>query len=166
MWWWNSGAKDDIQKKKEAYKEMTKNHTEETKNEYRRLKKAAEKAIARAMKEEAVRKINELGRNPNNVFKLDRKVKIDSTDVVGGRCMQESDGILYLIEKDRAKLWKAHMSTIMNDENEWDQIAVADTVEGQTAKVMREKIMEAFKYLKIGKAPGPTEVYTEIILVS
>ena len=23
MWWWNSGAKDEIQKKQEAYKEMT-----------------------------------------------------------------------------------------------------------------------------------------------
>ena len=23
MWWWNSGAKDEIKKKKEAYKEMT-----------------------------------------------------------------------------------------------------------------------------------------------
>ena len=54
MWWWNSGAKDEIQKKKEAYKEMTKNPTEETQNEYSRLKKA----VARAMKE-AVIKINE-----------------------------------------------------------------------------------------------------------
>ena len=57
-----------------------KNPTEETKNEYWRLKKAVKKAVARAMKEEAVRKINEIGRNPNNVFRLvtkneDRKHK-------------------------------------------------------------------------------------------
>ena len=58
MWWWNSGVKDDIQKKKEAYIQMTRNPTE--KNEYRRLKKAANKAVAIAMKEEAVRKINVL----------------------------------------------------------------------------------------------------------
>ena len=78
MWWWNSGVKDEIQKKKEAYKEMTNNPTEETQNEYMRLKKAAKKAVARATKEEVVRKINELGRNPNNVFRLDTKVKIES----------------------------------------------------------------------------------------
>ena len=35
------------------------NLTEETKNECRRLMKAAKKSVARAMKEEAVRKINE-----------------------------------------------------------------------------------------------------------
>ena len=40
------------------------------KKEYRRMKKAAKKAVARAMKEEAVRKINELGRDPDNVFRF------------------------------------------------------------------------------------------------
>ena len=39
--------------------------------------------------------------------------------------------------------------------NEWDQIA--DTVEEPIERVMREEIMEALKYLKIGKAPGPTD---------
>ena len=113
---------------------MTKNLTEK-KNEYRRLKKAAKKAVARAMKEEAVRKINVLGRNLNNVFRLVRKMKLESTDVVGGRCMR---GILYPNEKDRAELWKAHMSKIMN---EWDQIADADAVDGPMERVIREEIM-------------------------
>ena len=31
---------------------------------------------------------------------------------------------------------------------------------------MRKDIIEAFKYLKIGKAHGPTEVYAEMILAS
>ena len=73
--------------KKVAYREMAKNPIEETQNEYKRLKKAVKKAVARAMKEEAVRKINELGRNHNNVFKLVTKMKIESTDVVGRRCI-------------------------------------------------------------------------------
>ena len=52
------------------------------------------------MKEEVVIKINELGRNPNNVFRLVRKMKIESTDVVEGRCMRGHDGTPYLNEKD------------------------------------------------------------------
>ena len=56
-------------------------------------------------------------------------MKMESTDVVGGRCMRENDGILYSNEKDRAKLWKAHMQENMHDENEWDQIVLADGVE-------------------------------------
>ena len=52
------------------YIEMIKKSTEEAKNEHRRMKKAAKKAMARVMREEAVRRINEIGRNPNNVFRL------------------------------------------------------------------------------------------------
>ena len=96
-WWSNSWVKDEIQMKKEAYKEMTNNPTEETLNEYRRrLKKAAKKAVTRAMKEEAVRKINELGRNRNIVFRLVKKMMMERIDVVGGRCMRGNDGTLYL----------------------------------------------------------------------
>ena len=42
----------------------------------------------------------------------------------------------------------------------------ADNVDGPNERVMREEIMEAFKYLKIGKAPGPAEVFAEMILAS
>ena len=41
-----------------------------------------------------MKKINELDRNPNNVFRLHRQMMIESTDVVGGRCMRGNDGLL------------------------------------------------------------------------
>ena len=43
----------------------------------------------------------------------------------------------YLNEKDRANLWKAHMSNIMYEENELDHTADADTVQGTIERVMR-----------------------------
>ena len=52
--------------------------------------------------------------------------------------MRGNDGTHYINEKDRAKFWKAHMSNIMNDENEWDQIADANTVQGPIEQVLRE----------------------------
>ena len=51
-------------------------------------------------------------------LRLVRKMNIESTDAVGGRCMQGNDGTLYHDEKDRAINRKAHMSKIMNEENE------------------------------------------------
>ena len=43
--------------------------------------------------------------------------------------MQGNYVTLYVNEA-RAKLWKAHMSKIMNEQDEWVQIADADTVDG------------------------------------
>ena len=80
--------------------------------------------------------------------------------------MRGNDGTLYLHEKDRAKFWKAHMSKIMNEKNEWDQMVDTDTAEGPIKRVMREEIMEVFKHLKIGKAPVPSEAYAKMILAS
>ena len=79
--------RNEIQKKKDAYKEMKKNPTEETQNEHMRLTKAAKKAVARAMKEDAERKVNEIGRYSSNVFRFVIKMKIESTDVVGRSCI-------------------------------------------------------------------------------
>ena len=70
--------------------------------------------------------------------------EMESTDAVGGGCMKGNDGTLCLGEKDRATLWKTDMSKIMNEENERDQIADADTAEGPVERVMREEIMEVF----------------------
>ena len=71
---------------------------------------------------------------------------IESADVVGGRCMRGNDGTHYLNGKDRAKLRKAHIYKIMIEENEWDQITDADTVEGPIERVLKEEIMVAFKH--------------------
>ena len=118
------------------------------------------------MKGEAERKIIELGRNPNYVFRLVRKMEVESTDVVGGRCMQGNNGTRYLNVNDRAKFQKAHMSEILNEKNELDEIADTDSVEGSIERMLREDIMEAFKYLTIGQASGPTEAYAEMVLAS
>ena len=105
-------------KKKKHIKKLRKNPTLKTQNECMRLMKDAMKAVARAMKEEAVRKINEIGGKPIYVCRVVGKMKTKSADVVGGKFMRGNDGTLYLNEKERAKLWKAHISKILNEENE------------------------------------------------
>ena len=58
------------------------------------------------------------------------------------------------------------MPKIMNEENEWDNTVDTDTVEGPIERVMRVEIMEAFKHLEIGKAPGPFEAYAKMIVAN
>ena len=68
-------------------------------------------------------------------FKLVKFMRRDGKDINGGGCMKDNDGRLVVGEKDRGKLWKDHMEKIMNVENEWDQMAEADMVEGSVEEV-------------------------------
>ena len=59
----------------------------------------------------------------------------DGKDINSGGCMNDEDRRLVVSEKDRVKLWKDHMEKIMKVENEWDQMAKADMVEGLIEEV-------------------------------
>ena len=50
------------------------------------------------------------------------------------------------------------MEKIMNVENEWDQMAEADMVEGPVEEVTYEEVIKAMYKMKLGKAAGPSEV--------
>ena len=64
--------------------------------------------------------------------------------------MRGNDGTHYLNVNNRAKLWKVHMPKSMNEENKWDKVDDADSVEGPMERMTREKTMEAIKHLKNG----------------
>ena len=72
-------------------------------------------------------------------------MKMECTYVDERRFMQGNDGTIYRNEKGRAILGDAHMLSTMDEENEWDQIANNNTVEGPIERAMREEIMVAFK---------------------
>ena len=59
------------------------------------------------------------------------------------------------------------MKKILNVENEWDQMAEADVVEGPVEGVTyEEEVMKAMNKMKSGKAAGPSKVNTDMIMAS
>ena len=122
--------------------------------------------MARAMRMEANQELNNLYQNSNSVFYFLRRMKKEGKDVEGGRCLRGGDKRLGFIEVDRAKIWKKLMEKIMNEENEWDQMAETDLVEGPVEKVVRNEIEETIQSMKSGKATGPSEVSVEMIVAS
>ena len=82
----------------------------------------------------------------------------------GGK--KDKDGRVVMNEKDRGKLWKERMEKILNVENEWDQMAETDMVEGPVEGVTYEEVMKAINEMKLGKAAGPTKVNMDMIMAS
>ena len=77
------------------------------------------------------------------MLRLVRGQKPDSEEVEGGRCMRGSDGKLCFCEKERCKVWKDYMKSIMDEENDWDRNVEGDAVEGPVVCVSREEVLQA-----------------------
>ena len=122
--------------------------------------------VATATKQVSEEEMKVLCDKPNEVFKLTKFMSKDGKDINGRGCTKDKDGRLVVSEKDREKLWKDHMEKIMNVENERDQMAKADMVEGPVEVVTYEEVMEAMNKIELGKAAGLSEVNMDMIMAS
>ena len=75
MWWWNEEVKHTIARKKAAFKELCRFPSEENKTQYKRIRNQMRKIVARAMRMEANKELNNLYQNSNSVFCFLRRTK-------------------------------------------------------------------------------------------
>ena len=115
---------------------------------------------------QAAKEMKVLCDKPNDVFELVKFMRKDGKDINGRGCMKDKDERLVVSEKDRGKLWKNHMEKITNVKNEWDQMAKTDMLEGPVEEVTYEEVIKAMNKMKLGKAAGPSEVNTDIMMAS
>ena len=78
-----------------------------------------------------------------------------------GGGMKDKHRRIVVNEKDCGKLEK-----ILNVENEWDQMAEAEMVEGLVEGVTYNEVMKAMNKIKLGKAAGPSEINIGMIMAS
>ena len=163
-WWWNEDVRNAIARKKEAFKTFCKTGLEEHKIFRRKIRNQTKKVIAKAMKTEAGKEMEELCEKPNKIFKFVKFMKRDGKDVEGGKWIKGRDGRIGFSQEDRCKIWKEHMDRIVNQENAWDHKVDAAMVEGPVEKVSCKEVREAIRKMKQEKASGPSEVTTEMIV--
>ena len=58
------------------------------------------------------------------------------------------------------------MEKILNVENDLDQMAETDMVEGPVEGVTYEEVIRAMNKMKLGKAAGPSKVNMDMIMAS
>ena len=63
MWWWNEEVKDNIARKKAAFKELCRIPSEQNKTQYKRIRNQTRKMVARAMRMKANQELNNLYQN-------------------------------------------------------------------------------------------------------
>ena len=78
---------ETVSRKKDAHKAMCQNSTEENKRRYKTMKRKAKKAASKTLREKAEEALTELKNCPNGMFTPIKRLKTDSKEIEGGRCM-------------------------------------------------------------------------------
>ena len=163
-WWWNEEVDSKIKEKRRLWKEWKKGGSKET---YLLAKRSARKAVYVAKKDsqkETFSSIN-TGNDCSAIFKLARRMKNDSRDVVGENCIRGDNGKLVFNNAELLQSWRSHYDRLLNEEFEWDanSLSVVNPVEGPPIFFTEEMIGKAIEKLKSGKAPGPSGITAEMI---
>ena len=92
----------------------------------------------------------------------------ENKDIVGEKCIRDDSEKLAYSDDEKVKAWKQHYERLLNVEFPWseDDLSVADPVLGPPPLVTREMVEKSISKMKLGKAPGPSGVVTEILKAS
>ena len=92
----------------------------------------------------------------------------ENKDIVGEKCIRDDSGKLAYSDDKKIKAWKQHYERLPNVEFLWreDDLSVADPVLGPPPFVTREMAEKSICKMKLGKAPGPSGVVTEMMKTS
>ena len=112
-----------LQERRRNFQKWKKYQSERNKSCYIR-EKEAKKAVAREMRREAEKEVDDMKSNRKKIFKKLRIMKIDSCDIRGDNCLKTRVGKIVTRVDDRIKVWKEHMEAIMNEENQWGGVVV------------------------------------------
>ena len=118
------------------------------------LKKRKPRAVAEAMKKEAVKEMEEIRNDKNFVFRRMRMMKKEANDLAGNNCIKNENGKIVFAENGRKRVWKA----IMNEENPWDGMVNVEVIEGPMEPFAMNGVERALRIMKNGKAIGPNGI--------
>ena len=92
------------------------------------------------------------------VFRIAKQRAKEKRDVVGMPCIQDEDGTARTEIKQRLEVWKRYSAKLMKTENPRNS-----KEDATPAQVSFQEVKEAWKMMKKGKSPGPSEVSSEMM---
>ena len=90
----------------------------------------------------------------------------ERTDIVGGHCIRDEQGILCTDGDSKKRTWRTYMERLLNEENAWDGKVDGMKVEGEVEKITRGEVKAALHDMKRGKAYGISGVCAEFMVGS
>ena len=154
-----------IRKKRLAKKRWDMQRYEESKQEYKEMRREAKKEVAKAKNNAYDELYQELDskEGERTLYRLARQIHQAGKDVQQVRMMKDKDGKVMTDEESVLIIWKEYYKGLMNEENERERRENdGERVNLEVEKISKEEVMENMKRMKNGKAVGPDDIPVEV----
>jgi hypothetical protein len=163
-WWWNEVVQQAIQEKKLAFRRWQQTRTEEDKRDYKEKSKLTKREVSRSKRMAWERWSSDLSNREqqNEMFKIAKQMKKERKDVLGAKYVKDDRGEIKVQEKEILERWATYFGELLNEENQHN-IEETEGIEGPIEDITKEEVERALGEMKMGKAPGPTGVTSDLL---
>ena len=101
----------------------------------------------------------------NFIFKLAKRMKRETQDIVGDKCVKNDEGCLTYNDSAKVKARKSYYERLLNVEFMWSSDSFSDLNPkiGPPLYITEEMISKGIAKMKTGKAAGPSGIVIEMI---
>jgi hypothetical protein len=162
---------DEVQKaineKKECYKRLHHNKSDENIHKYKEARRNAKKVVSEPRGQvytELYRKLD-TKKGENDVNKMAKLRERKTRDFHQVKCIKDEADRLLVKDEEIKNRWRAYFDKLFNDESEKTAIELDDSIDTNRRFIQRiqeSEVKETLKKMKTGKALGPNDILIEV----
>ena len=164
-WWWDEEVQEIIRKKRLAKKRWDIQRDEESKQEYKEMRREAKEEVAKAksMAHDELYEGLHTKEGEKTLYRLARQRYQAGKDVQQVRMMKDKDGNVMTDEQSVLRIWKEYYMGLMNEENERERrVNDGERVNLEFESISKEEVRKNMQRMKNGKAVGPDDIPVEV----
>ena len=167
-WWWNDDVQAAIKEKKECYKRLHQDRSDENIQKYKTARGKAKKAVSEARGQAYAGLYQKLNtkEGEKDVYKIAKLRERKTRDFTEIRCIKDDNDRLLVKDDEIKHRWREYFDKLSNEENVNVTIELDDSFDDTNRRFVRKiqesEVKEALKRMKTGKALGPDNIPIEV----
>ena len=166
-WWWNEEVQKAVKEKRLKFKQYQQSRCDEDKEEFKEANKRAKWEVAKAKEsvyKDLYEKLDSI-EGQNIIYKLSKTRERITRDLTDIAYIKDSNGSILTDEDEIKARWKESFETLLNVENEWEELEPIDPVQGPIPSVNDTEIKKQLSKMRRNKARGPNDLPIEAIMM-